>query len=251
MVLAASDNRAGGTMKRISILLLAFTAGIAGCDADRTGDEVPRTGESALEGAEVDEATEQAGEAMDLVNASLGTLEQMQQDPALWALTQSAQGIFVVPQYAQAAVGVGAGGGEGVLLARVGDRWSDPAFYDVGGVSVGAQLGASGGEIAVLLMTAEAVESFEQENDFSLNAGAGLVLADYAALGGATTEGSDVIVWSDTEGAFVGVTLGLTGIAFDEEEAEAYYQQPVTPTQIIEGRVTGPQSEMLQRRITG
>lgn len=237
-------------MKRIPVLLVALVAGIAACDMEGTGDEIPQNGESALEGAEPDEAVEQSEEATELVDASLGTVQEMQQDPELWALAQTAQGIFIVPRYGQAAAGVGAGGGEGILLTRAGDGWSEPVFYDVGGVSVGAQLGASGGEIAALLMTPEAVQMFEQENNFALNAGAGLVLADYAALGGATTEGNDVVVWSDTEGAFAGVTIGVTGINFDEEESAAYYQQPVTPSQIMGGTVTGPHTQELQGRLS-
>lgn len=44
-------------------------------------------------------------------------------------------------------------GGEGALLVHNDKEWRDPAFYDVGGVSVCAQFGGDGGEIAMLLMT--------------------------------------------------------------------------------------------------
>ena len=39
--------------------------------------------------------------------ASLGTLQEMQEDAELWTIAQAAQGVFVVPHFGQAAAGVG------------------------------------------------------------------------------------------------------------------------------------------------
>ena len=58
-------------------------------------------------------------------------------------------------------------------------RWSGPAFYNMGGVSIGAQAGVSSGQIALILMDDRALRTFGQDNKFSLNADAGLTFVNY------------------------------------------------------------------------
>lgn len=239
-------------MKRSATILLAgIVAGVAACEPGEPEAEAPLGEEPVVEEPMTDEPMEQMDEAQDLLEAALGTIQEMRSDPEAWNLLQAAEGVFLVPRYGRVAAGAGVSGGEGVLLTRTDQDWSAPVFYDVGGISVGAQLGASGGEIAMILVTPEAVESFHQENNFSLTADAGFVLLDYSAIAEATSDEGDIIMWSDTEGAFAGVSLGISDINFDEEENAGYYQQPVTPMQIMEGQITSPHPELLRQELTG
>lgn len=241
-------------MSRLLIISLAgLTVGIGACEVDRRGEEIPATEEPTQEPVVEEQFREadEPGEAMALVDEALGTLRTMQEDAELWNLARTAQGVFIIPRFGRAAAGVGVRGGEGVLMARTGDSWSGPAFYDLGAVSVGAQVGAAGGEIAMILVTPATVESFKQENNFSINADAGLVVLDYSALAEATAGRGDVIMWSDTEGAFAGVALGVSDIDFDEEESAGYYEQQVSPTQIVDGTVSSPRGDALKNELSG
>lgn len=201
-------------------------------------------------GDDMDEASEQKSEAEALVNEAADVVAQMTDYAELQKLMQEAKGVFIVPDYGKGAIGVGGRGGEGVLVAREGGDWTAPAFYDIGAISVGAQLGGTVGEVALLLMTDDAVENFKSENNFSLNADADLTLVDYSARAQASAgRGEDVIFWSDTEGAFAGVSLSVTDIAWDDEENRAYYGQSATAEQILTGKITGPEAHQLKSEL--
>lgn len=186
------------------------------------------------------DSQEQVNEARDVVN-------QMKRDPRLTALLQQARGVYIVPDFGKAAVGVGGRGGEGVLLIRKNGEWSGPAFYNFGRVSAGLQAGAEAGSVAMLLMTEDAVRPFtSQQNNFSLDAAAGLTVVNYSAQGRATAGEPDVITWSDTEGLFAGASIGVTGFTRDEDENRAYYNAQATPKEIFSGSVKNPHADALK-----
>ena len=63
--------------------------------------------------------------------------------PRMPELLTKTHGIYIVPNYGRAALGVG------VLMAKKsGGSWGNPAFFDIGNISVGLQAGAEGGPIA-------------------------------------------------------------------------------------------------------
>lgn len=189
--------------------------------------------------------------ARQLVTDAAAVIQKMKTDAKLEGLMKTARGIFIVPSYGQIAVGVGGSGGKGVMLARMDESWSEPAFYSIGEISVGAQLGATGGSIAMLLMSDRAVAEFNRDTSFSLDADAGFTLVDYSASAQARLgAGEDVIFWSETEGAFAGAALGVTAISWDETENAAYYGQEVTAGQVLTGEVKSPQgSEVLRSQL--
>lgn len=210
-------------------------------------DQVNTNLERAKKENDRDEIAENKREATELVRKATATLEKMKKDDGLKKLLSESRGVFIVPDYGRGAVAVGARGGEGVLVTRVaGQGWSGPGFYDVGGISVGAQLGAEGGEIAMILMSDEALKSFRSDSTFSLDAMADLTLVDYSALAQATL-GKDVgsvVFWSDTKGAFAGVSLSATNINWDEEENSAYYGKKVMPQDALTSDASEPQKKL-------
>lgn len=183
------------------------------------------------------EVAGQVREARDTVQEATRVVQQMAADPELRRQMDQARGILIAPNFARAAAGLGAQGGEGVVLLRKADgSWSAPAFYNFGGVSVGAQAGASAGAIAFLLMNDRAVEQFKSTNTFSLDANAGLSIVDYSARAQASVGKGDVIAWSDTEGLFAGAAIGVSNVHWDDEETRAYYGDAgATPQSVLTG----------------
>lgn len=178
-------------------------------------------------------ASPQRVDVLQQVDQAQGVIHQMQKDPDLAGLMDKAKGIFVVPDFGRAAAVVGVRGGTGMLITNDSGAWSSPAFYNMGGVSVGAQIGASGGSIAFLLMDQKAVDQFMEQNSFSLNADAGLSIINYSANAQASWGKGDIIMWSDTEGAFAGVQISATDIMWDGEANRAYYGKKVAPSDIL------------------
>lgn len=188
-----------------------------------------------------------AMDGQEQVNEALRVVNQMKKDPQLTNLLERARGVYIAPDFAKAAVGVGGRGGEGVLLIKQDGQWSGPAFYNFGRVSAGLQAGAEAGSVAMLLMTEDAVRPFtSQENNFSLDAAAGLTVVDYSAQGRSTAGEPDVITWSDSEGLFAGASIGVTGFTRDEDENHAYYRKQATPQQIFSGSVNNPHADVLK-----
>ena len=193
-------------------------------------------------------ADRELSDARDTVTEAVQMVQQLKADPRTAALLPRAKAVLLLPDYGRGGLVIGAQGGQGVLVARQGDGWSDPVFYNLGGVSVGAQAGAAAGRIALLLMTERALERVRSDRRFSLTADAGLTVADLSrrrqASGGKL---SDVVLWSDTQGAYAGASVGLSGLIIDRDANEAYYRRPgVQVAQILDGRVQNPNHNLLE-----
>lgn len=196
-----------------------------------------------------------AADARDTLQEAMKVVQKLRADKDLAPKLAQARGVFIVPNFARAAAGVGIKGGEGVLLSRNNGQWSNPAFYNTGSLSVGPQVGASGGQVAFLLMTDKAAKVFDETNNFSLNANAGLSIVNYSARAQASAgKGEDVIAWSDTEGLFAGANIGINDIVADNDENHAFYgSQQADAQAILKGKVahTPPAAQRLKVALSG
>jgi SH3 domain-containing YSC84-like protein 1 len=137
-----------------------------------------------------------------------------------------------------------------MMLSHQDDTWAGPAFHNMGGISIGAQAGGSAGEIAFLLMSDNAVNQFKSKNSFSLNADAGLTIVNYSANKQASLGKGDIVVWSNTKGAYAGASVSVTDINWDEDSNRAYYNKQVKPTDVLKGRVTNAEAEPLKQALS-
>ncbi len=190
-------------------------------------------------------AGDEARDAVEHVNKALAVVRKMEADPKVNSLLKQAKGVFIVPDYGRAALGVGGQGGAGVLLVHESGKWSGPGFYNFGGASIGAQAGVSAGQISMILMDDKALDSFARNNKFSLNADAGLTIVNYSARAHGTAGRGDIVLWSDTEGAFANVSVSVTDVNYDENETHAYYGKPVSAHDIVSGRESASKAASL------
>jgi lipid-binding SYLF domain-containing protein len=201
-------------------------------------------------GATSSRNTDAAQNAYGHIDKAVRVMHTMESDPALRTALQQAQGVFIVPDYGRVALGVGARGGAGVLFAKRDGKWVNPAFYTLGGISAGAQAGIEGGSIAMILNNQKALNSFKQDNNFSLNADAGLTIVAWSAKAQGSAGKGDITMWSDTKGLFGDLAISATDIHFDVPETRAYYgQQVASAKNVIEGRVKNPHATTLQRAL--
>lgn len=228
----------------LSASILVFASLVVSVDAQAAGT-LPNNDEATFRNQPY-----LASDTVHQVNEATAVVEKMKADPELKKLLQQAKGVFIVPTYGRGGWGVGVRGGEGVMLTQSRDKWSNPVFYNLGGISIGLQGGAEAGSMAMLLMNDKAVNQFMNDNNFSLTAGAGLTVVNYTGKAMLQAGNGDVIVWVDTKGAFANATIGVTDIRRDESDTKAFYKRTATVKEILNGAVTSTQADTLKQALS-
>ncbi len=181
-----------------------------------------------------------ATKAEEIVTKAQLTVQGMTKDDGIGEFVRrhlkNAKGVMVVPQMLKGALGFGAEGGSGVLLVRnAKGNWSYPAFYTLGGVSFGLQIGGSASEVMLLLMTDRGVNAMIEGNRIKL--GADLGVAAGPVGGGAeaavTLGSADVLVYSRSKGAYVGISLEGSVIEPRQSLNKEYYGAEVESKPIV------------------
>jgi lipid-binding SYLF domain-containing protein len=150
-------------------------------------------------------------------------------------LSRSAKGIFIAPQVLKGAFVWGVSGGTGVLLVRSeGGTWTYPAFYTIGSVSFGFQIGGQASEVILLAMTDRGVTTLLQ-NSVKLGADVGIAAGPYGAGAQAATANisADILSFSRSKGLYGGVSLDGAIVDVRDSLNKAYYSKPITPTDIL------------------
>ncbi|MEQ9528777.1 MAG: lipid-binding SYLF domain-containing protein, partial [Parvibaculaceae bacterium] len=146
---------------------------------------------------------------------------------------------------------VGGEGGAGVVLVKQDGEWSDPAFYNFGGVSLGAQAGGEAGAMAFILMSDDAVNAFKSGNKITLDADAGFTIVNWSADAEASWGKADVVTWSDTEGLFGGASVGVTDINWDDDSNKSLYGANADMAAVINGEADTDDADELKAALPG
>ena len=157
-----------------------------------------------------------------------------------------ARAIFIVPQMIRGGFIIGGSGGSGVLLHRdiKTGIWSYPAFYTMGSVSIGLQIGADASEIVMMIMTEKGLNAM-LSTDFKLGADASVAAGPVGASAKAQT--ADVLAFGRSKGAFGGVSIEGAVISPRDKWNNGYYGSPVGPVDIlIKHAVSNPQADQLR-----
>lgn len=158
----------------------------------------------------------------------------------------NAKGVFIVPQMLRGGFFIGGSGGSGALLAR--DRktgkWSYPAFYTMGSVSFGMQIGADTSEIILMVMTDKGMEAM-LSTEFKLGGDVSLAAGPVGASAKAQT--ADILAYGRSKGVFAGIAIDGAVIAPRYEWNNSYYGKEVLLTDIlINQTVSNPQADNLR-----
>jgi lipid-binding SYLF domain-containing protein len=146
----------------------------------------------------------------------------------------------------------GAEGGSGVMLARTARKgWSSPAFYSMGAGSFGFQAGVQKAEVVMIINTDRALRALERSK-FKLGAGAGITVVNLGAGVEGATSGNfsgDIIVWSQAEGVYGGVSLNGSVVAPDDKKNRKFYGRSVSVEEILANGVSNPDADQLRRKL--
>src|SRR5438552_13820667 len=100
-------------------------------------------------------AADQSSKAARVFEQIMGTREKSIPGDLL----DRAEAVAVFPGVLKGGFIVGGRGGSGVISRRVVGGWSAPAFFDLGGGSIGLQIGVASTDYILLFMNENAVES--------------------------------------------------------------------------------------------
>jgi lipid-binding SYLF domain-containing protein len=167
------------------------------------------------------------------------------------SLLRRCRGLAIFPGVVALSAVVGLSYGRGVILRRDErtDEWSKPAFFTIGGGSIGAQIGAQSVDLILLVMSEEGVQAL-LEDKFTLG-------ADVAATAGPIGRGaaagtnlrfeSGILSYSRSKGLFAGISLAGARIEPDPAANELYYGKGVTVQDVLyedEGSLTQAGQEL-------
>jgi lipid-binding SYLF domain-containing protein len=161
-----------------------------------------------------------------------------------------ARGILIFPQVLKAGFLLGGSGGTGVLMVKEKKTgtWSQPAFYTIGAVSVGLQIGGEAAEVVMLVMSDKAVDSL-YASSVKLGGDTSIALGPVGA-GAKGNVTADFISFAKSKGIYAGLNLEGSVIAVRDKLNYAYYKKTVRPVEIIvEQRVSNKGSGALRSAV--
>ena len=195
---------------------------------------------------------EDDGKPQEIVDSSKTTLENFAADPDMeWFRDhiKNAKAILIVPSLVKAGFIFGGSGGSGALLARDAKtgEWTYPAFYTMGSVTWGLQIGAEVAEVVLLVMSEAGMNSL-LASSFKLGADASVAAGPVGA--GAKASTADILSFSRAKGVFGGLTLEGSVISTRDGWNEEYYGKALTPVNIlVQHEVSNAQADPLRKAL--
>ncbi|HSE32145.1 MAG TPA: lipid-binding SYLF domain-containing protein [Pyrinomonadaceae bacterium] len=140
-------------------------------------------------------------------------------------LLDTSEAIAVFPGLIKAAFVFGGNGGQGVISRRVKGGWSAPAFFNLGGGSFGAQIGAQKMDYVLLIMNESGLDGLLKDK-FELGGEVGIAAGPVGREAAASTNprlDAGILSYSRSKGVFIGAALKGAVITPDNDLNEAIY----------------------------
>lgn len=154
-----------------------------------------------------------------------------------------AECVAVFPDVLKAGLIIGGQGGRGVASCRTGAGWSAPAFFNLGGGSVGLQIGAQSTDFVLLFMNREGINSLLSDK-FTVGADASVAAGPVGREAGASTDAklnAQILSYSRSKGLFAGLELKGVVIKPDKSDMRDVYGDGITAKEILqEHKVEAP-----------
>lgn len=166
------------------------------------------------------------------------------------SVLRQARAVMICPQIFRAGFLLGGQGGSCVLVARAGGgSWTAPAFYGLGGGSIGFQAGVQDAEVVLMIMSDRGLQAV-MDSQFKLGADATATFVDLGGgIEGATTAAlrADIVGFTRARGLYAGISLGGSLMSSKSDWNAAYYGRPVAAQQIVIGvEVSNPGADPLR-----
>lgn len=186
-------------------------------------------------------AAHDMGAAQGIVDRARVTFSEFMRDPNYLWLHENvgrAKGVLIFPQVLKGGFIWGGSGGTGVLLVRDEKRgnWTQPAFYTIGSVTFGLQIGGEAAEVVMLAMSQKAVDSL-LSSSFKLGGDVSIALGPVGAGAKANADlpnvTADFLSFAKSKGLYAGLNLEGSVVAVRNSLNKAYYGRNARPTDIV------------------
>lgn len=180
-------------------------------------------------------------ETQSIIDKSKGTITDLMNNNAfswLHGYLKSARGVIIFPQVLKAGFFLGGSGGSGVLLVHdlATGSWSEPAFYTVGSVTFGLQIGGEAAEVVMVAMNQKAIDSL-LSSSVKLGGDSSIAIGPIGggAKGAVTVPAvtADFVSFTKAKGLYAGLNLEGSVLAVRDGLNSAFYGKEVTPKDII------------------
>jgi lipid-binding SYLF domain-containing protein len=191
--------------------------------------------------AQLKDESKQSEKAAKVFNEIMGT-----PDKAIPVdLLEKAECVAVFPEVIKAGFIVGGRGGRGVASCRSDRGWSAPAFFNLGGGSIGLQIGAQSTDFVLLFMNKDGLNSLLSDK-FEIGADASVAAGPVGRQAGASTDikmDAQILSYSRSKGLFAGLELKGVVISADKDDMRDVYGEGVSAKEALqENKVTAPPS---------
>lgn len=151
-------------------------------------------------------------------------------------LLEKAECIGVFPGVKKGAFVVGGEFGHGVFTCREKDgSMGAPAFFTMGGPSIGWQFGGQSADLVLLIMNETGVRHLLSDK-FTIGGQGAAVAGPVGRTARAATDlqlHAQILSWSRSRGLFLGASLDGVVIKPNKDATERFYGQPLTARQIL------------------
>jgi lipid-binding SYLF domain-containing protein len=158
---------------------------------------------------------------------------------------EKAKCVIVFPSVLKAAFVVGASYGRGAMVCRTGrgfsGPWGAPAMYALEGGSVGFQIGGEATDLILLIMNDRGADSI-LNSKVKLGGDASVAAGPVGRDATADTDAymrSEILSYSRTRGAFIGVSLEGSTLRPDDDATADVYGRKLTAREIVLGGKVG------------
>ncbi len=161
----------------------------------------------------------------------------------------NAKGVLILPRLVKAGFIFGGSGGNGVLLGRGAGPtdWSYPAFYSIGSVTFGLQIGGEVSNVVMLVMTQRGMDAL-LSTDVKLGADASVAVGPVGT--GVAAQTADILLFSRDKGLFAGLTVEGSVVSPRFSFNEQYYGKPARSSDVIIVRdVSNPGADALRAAV--
>src|SRR5437763_1770902 len=182
-------NRLTTSLGLMALFLLVSTATLAQTTRDRSAKKMRA-------------AADQSAKAARVFNQIMDTREKS----IPRELLDRAEAVAVFPGVLKGGFIVGGRGGSGVISRRVANGWSAPAFFDLGGGSIGLQIGVASTDYILLFMNERAVDSLLSDK-FEIGGEGSAAAGPVGRSASASTDvklNAQILSYSRSKGAFAG-----------------------------------------------
>ena len=198
---------------------------------------LPQTGEGATAGSLQEDENE-----VERVENAVRVLEEIvrvEDKDIPNALLERARAVAVIPHVVKGAFVVGGRFGKGLVSKRIGeDMWGAPLFIEIGGGSVGFQIGGEATDLVLVFIEENGIDELLDDKvqigaDATVAAGP---LGRGAEIGTNITLDSAIYAYSRSKGLFAGIALDGAVLSVDDSANQTVYGVDFDRREILESR---------------